>query len=80
MPSGEYGHLSVSSIIIPDDRQRGDLPAIPARRPSKSTTIFAAARTLRGRRSGPATLSASIRATSLATSSSPRRLQRAMSR
>jgi hypothetical protein len=29
MPSGEYGHLSVSSITIPEDRQRRDLPAIP---------------------------------------------------
>jgi ParB/RepB/Spo0J family partition protein len=29
MPSGEYGHLSVSSITIPEDRQRTDLPAIP---------------------------------------------------
>jgi ParB/RepB/Spo0J family partition protein len=29
MPSGEYGHLSVYSITIPEDRQRRDLPAIP---------------------------------------------------
>jgi ParB/RepB/Spo0J family partition protein len=29
MPSGEYGHLSVASITIPEDRQRRDLPAIP---------------------------------------------------